>query len=176
MNAPTAMNPRARRLLAEAQGLSTEFSGHPNVTITPLGVEPADTYRVTFRLRGVVLGQNGQPTWSDDHSVVIRLGAGFPRTKPVATMETPIFHPNIGARVGEEVCIGDYWSPAETLADIVVTIGELIQYQRFNIRSPLNAVAARWAAENERIFPVGNVGLFQAEPTVVVQPPAPQQQ
>jgi ubiquitin-protein ligase len=174
MTAPSSMSPRARRLLAESQAISTEFAGHPHITVTPVGVEPADAYRIIYRLRGVVLGPDGQPAWSDTHSVILRLGAGFPRTKPTAIMETPIFHPNIGARVGEEVCIGDYWSPAESAVDIIVTIGELIQYQRYNVRSPLNAVAARWAADNERLFPVGRIGLFQAEPRVAVVHPGPE--
>jgi hypothetical protein len=81
-------------------------------------------------------------------------------------METAIFHPNFGPNIGDEICIGDYWSPAQSLSDIVVTIGELIQYQRYNTRSPLNAVAARWVAQNEAIFPVGHVSLFQAEPSI----------
>lgn len=170
MTTPTSMSPRARRLVAESQAVSTEFAGHPYITVTPLGMEPADVYRVQYRLRGVVLGVTGQPVWGEHHSVRIQMPTGFPRVKPVATMETPIFHPNIGARPGEEVCIGDYWSPAESLVDIVVTIGELIQYQRYNLRSPLNAVAARWSAENGGIFPVGKVSLYQAEPIVAVKP------
>lgn len=170
MTQPNTRSPRARRLLAESQALATEFAGHPHITVIPLSPEPSDAYRVVYRLRGVRLAPNGQPTWAESHSVRLWLGAGFPRQKPIATMETPIFHPNIGANVGEEICIGDYWSPAETLVDIIVTIGELIQFQRYNIRSPLNAVAARWCAEHENIFPVGAVGLFQADPSVIVRP------
>jgi ubiquitin-protein ligase len=169
----TPMSPRARRLLAESQALSTEFAGHPHITVTPITFEPADSYRISYRLRGVTYGPSGQLGWSDNHGVRIHLGASYPRAKPLVIMETPIFHPNIGSRVGEEVCIGDYWSPGESLVDVVVTIGELIQYQRYNVRSPLNAIAARWAAENEHIFPVGKIILFQAEPTVTVRTGAP---
>jgi len=164
------MNPRQRRLIADSQGLRTEFAGHRYVTVTPVGFDPAEEYRVVFRVRGVILGPSGQPAYSDHHEASIRLPSGYPRTKPVATMLTPIFHPNFGPALGDEICIGDYWSPTQSLSDIVVTIGELIQYQRYNTRSPLNAAAARWAAENEHIFPVGTVGLFQSEPDVTVAP------
>jgi hypothetical protein len=44
----------------------------------------------------------------------------------------------------------------------------MIQFQLYNVRSPLNAVAARWVAQNESIFPIGNVELFQAEPEVAL--------
>lgn len=157
-----------RRLAADAQQMRTEFAGHPQIDVTPLGFEPAEAYRVTYRLTGVALDPQGQPEYVHVHHVHVQLPATYPRSKPLFRMETPIFHPNFGSRVGEEVCIGDYWSPAQSLADIVVTIGEMIQYQRYNVRSPLNAVAARWVAENESVFPVGAVPLFQAEPEISV--------
>jgi ubiquitin-protein ligase len=157
-----------RRLIADGEALRTEFAGHPHITVVPLGLEPVETYRVIFNLRGIALDAAGQPGYLDHHQAVLQLGAGYPRQKPVAVTETPIFHPNFGARVGEEICIGDHWSPTQTLVDIVVSIGEMIQYQRYNTRSPLNAVAARWVAENERVFPVGRITLYQAEPVIAV--------
>lgn len=160
------VNPRLRRLTADAESLRTEFAGHPEIQVVPLGYEPADAYRLVFRLTGVALDATGQPAVVNHHQAVIQLVAGYPREKPIAVMETAIFHPNFGPNIGDEICIGDYWSPAQTLSDIVVTIGELIQYQRYNTRSPLNAIAARWVAQNEAIFPVGHVSLFQAEPNI----------
>lgn len=157
-----------RRLAADAQQIRTEFAGHPQIQVTPLGFEPAESYRVEYRLTGVALDAQGQPQYVHVHSVVIQLPATYPRSKPLFRMETPIFHPNFGSRIGDEICIGDYWSPAQSLTDIVVTVGEMIQYQRYNVRSPLNAVAARWVAENESVFPVGTVPLFQAEPEISI--------
>jgi ubiquitin-protein ligase len=157
-----------RRLTADAEGLRTEFAGHPHVFVTPIGYEPSDAYRITFSLPGIALDANGQPAIAQVHQALIQLVAGYPREKPVATMESAIFHPNFGPNVGDEICIGDYWSPAQSLSDIVVTIGELIQYQRYNTRSPLNAIAARWTAQNESIFPIGHVSLFQAEPEIAL--------
>ena len=160
------MNPRVRRLTADSIAMRTEFAGHPNIAVTPIGYEPPESYRIIYRLRGVSLDQKGQPLFIEEFHVLIQLGSTYPREKPLAVMESPIFHPNFGPRIGEEICIGDYWSPAQSLVDIVITIGELIQYQRYNTRSPLNAVAARWVASNESVFPVGNVSLFQREPEI----------
>jgi len=160
------VNPRIRRLTADAAAMRSEFAGHPHVNMVALGFDPPEAYRLSFNLPGVALDATGQPTVVNHHRAMIQLVAGYPREKPVATMETAIFHPNFGPNIGDAICIGDYWSPGQRLADIVVTIGELIQYQRYNTRSPLNAVAARWVAENESLFPIGNVGLFQAEPEI----------
>lgn len=44
----------------------------------------------------------------------------------------------------------------------------MIQYQSYNPKSPLNAVAAMWASRNEGMFPVGNVDLYQPEPDIVL--------
>lgn len=162
------MNPRMRRLAADSDAIRTEFAGHPEISVIALGVEPAEIYRVHYRLRGASLDASGNPIIAGEHSVVIQLPAAYPREKPVAMTESLVFHPNFGARAGDEICIGDYWAPTRTLADIIVAIGEMIQYQRYNTKSPLNAVAARWTAENEAIFPLGMVQLYQSEPTIVI--------
>ncbi len=57
-------------------------------------------------------------------------------------MLTPIFHPNIDAAV---ICVGDHWTAGERLVDLVVRIGEMIAFQAYNIKSPLNGEAAMWA-------------------------------
>ena len=163
------MNPRMRRLMADAAAIRTEFVGHPNVKIIPIGSEPADSYRIEFRLRGATLDESGQPVIAKEHQVVVRLPASYPREKPIAVTESMVFHPNVGGHAGDEICIGDFWTPTRTLADIIVAIGEMIQYQRYNVKSPLNAVAAHWAFENEAIFPLGNVGLFQSEPDISLE-------
>lgn len=167
------MNPRMRRLSVDAEVMRTEFAGHPHITVVPEGWEPYERYTVHYGLRGVVLSPPGQPSWSEAHTASIVLPAAYPRQKPFCTMQTPIFHPNFGAIQGEEICLGDYWTPAQTLPDIVVKIGQMIQYQVYNVRSPLNAVAARWTAGNEALFPVGEIQLFQAEPEVTLQALAP---
>src|SRR6516225_2889830 len=58
---------------------------------------------------------------------------------------TPIFHPNIAPHA---IGIGDHWSPGEPLWSIVARIGEMIAYQSYNTKSPLNGEAARWVVEH----------------------------
>jgi ubiquitin-protein ligase len=160
-------SPRLRRLMADSNLMRTEFAGHPQISVEPLGWDPPEQYRVTYRLTGVMTDPaTGQPVTSGEHRVVLTLPAAYPRDKPYCTTETPVFHPNFGQNAGDEICIGDYWTPAQSLADIVVKVGEMIQFQEFNVKSPLNALAARWAAENQTIFPIGTVELFQAEPDI----------
>jgi hypothetical protein len=39
----------------------------------------------------------------------------------------------------------------------------MITYQNYNVSSPLNGIAAKWAKENIKLFPIDNVNLRQAE-------------
>ncbi len=64
---------------------------------------------------------------------------------------------------GSYICIDDYWAAGETLADVIIQIGQMIQYQSYNPKSPLNAVAARWCQQNEHLFPIGDADLYQPE-------------
>jgi ubiquitin-protein ligase len=64
---------------------------------------------------------------------------------------TPIFHPNIDPAT---ICVGDHWTAGERLVDLVLRIGEMIAYQAYNIKSPLDAEAAMWADLNVDKLPI----------------------
>lgn len=76
------------------------------------------------------------------HTAEIQLTRDYPRVPPKCKLLTPIFHPNIDRTT---ICIGDHWTAGERLADLVIRIGEMLAYQAYNIKSPLNGEAAMWA-------------------------------
>lgn len=158
MGNPSTLSPRQRRLAADYEALRSEFAGHDFVQITPIGHLPPETYRITYRLKGLKL-DGDQPVPVTEHRVELRLPLMYPREQPIAIPLTPIFHPNIAATY----CIGDYWSAGQPLTDIVAKMGDMIQYRVYNVKSPLNAAAARWVAENESLFPIGNDELGSPE-------------
>jgi ubiquitin-protein ligase len=92
---------------------------------------------------------------------------GYPKEKPHAVSHEQIFHPNFG----DYICIADFWSPAQTLAEIVLDIGEMLQWQKYNIQSPLNAIAADWAVKNGSELPVGRINLSSSTgmPSITVK-------
>jgi hypothetical protein len=100
-----------------------------------------------------------------DHLVEITLPSAFPRTPPLCRMLTPVFHPNIAPHA---ICIGDHWSPGETLSSLVIRIAEMLAFQSYNTRSPLNGEAAKWVEENIATLP-----LDPASMTLDDSPPAP---
>ena len=92
-------------------------------------------------MKGLVV-QNDVVVPKDRHIVEVYLTLGYPRQAPQCRMLTPVFHPNIAPHA---VCIGDHWSAGQTLAEVVARIAEMIAFQSYNVKSPLNGAAARWA-------------------------------
>ena len=66
-------------------------------------------------------------------------------------MLTPVFHPNIDP---QKICIGDHWSAGQSLPMLITRIAEMISYQSYNVKSPLNARAAAWAEQNPDNLPL----------------------
>jgi ubiquitin-protein ligase len=161
------MNPRLRRLQSDYELVREVFSGHPHVSIEPIGSRlPPESYRVAYRLRGLYL-DGDQPDYRDLHQVEIMLPRHYPAEKPYVVPLEPIFHPNIR----DYFCIADYWAAGTTLADVVVKLGDMIQWRVYNVASPLDAIAAKWASEQEPmgLFPVGNVDLGVADFDIAVR-------
>jgi len=159
------MSVRLRRLKADYERIMTEFTGHKYIKVEPVSGMPPEKYLVTYKLKGLKWDENLQrPVEISFHQVVIELQRNYPREKPKCTMKTEIFHPNFGTWV----CIGDYWAAGETLVDIIIKIGNMIQYKDYNYKSPLNHIAAEWVKENEHLLPVGKIDLYQPEPEVEI--------
>jgi hypothetical protein len=108
-----------------------------------------------------------QPEHVETHTVELMLPRDYPREKPYAVPLTSVFHPNIK----EYVCIADYWAAGTTLVDVIAKMGDMIQWRIYNVASPLDGIAARWASQNEHsgLFPVGNVDLGVADVDIAVK-------
>lgn len=146
---------RLRRLQADYEAVRALVHRHPRVEIEGVSGNPPERYRLLLKVRS--LRQRGEDIeYAHEHRLEVRLPFGYPRDAPVCRMLTPVFHPNIAPHV---VCIGDHWTAAESLATMIQRVGEMLAFQSYNIKSPLNGEAARWAEENLRKLPV-DIGDF----------------
>jgi len=144
-------SPRIRRLKLDHERLQKRFRKSNLVRITNQTGMPPEQYQITYRLRGLYSTPDGTILERHEHIAEINLSLGYPRRAPQCKMLTPIFHPNFD---GSTICIGDFWAASEGLDDLVIRIGRMIAYQEYNVKSPLNGLAARWAAENAQRLPV----------------------
>lgn len=145
------MSPRLRRLQLDHERLKTRFENWPLIEITGHAGLPPEQYQICYRLKGLFTSPDGQIIERDEHVAEINLSLGYPRRAPQCKMLTPLFHPNFDQ---SSICIGDFWAASEGLDDLVVRIGRMIAYQEYNAKSPLNGLAARWAAEHGNMLPV----------------------
>ena len=113
---------------------------------------PPEKYLIRFTCRGVErIDSNNNPVFRDVHEVSIYLHSEYPLKQPQLKWMTPIFHPNI--HITGAVCIGAWW-PAKTLDELLLTMGEMVQYKNVDPKDPMNSRAASWAMRNKSIFPI----------------------
>jgi len=149
------MNMRLKRLQADYERIRLAFGERSPIQIKAVYGNPPEKYHMVYRVKGLAL-QGGKVAAKSEHQVEINLTAGYPRQAPQCRMLTPVFHPNIAPHA---ICIGDHWAAAESLADLIVRIGEMISYQSYNTKSPLNGDAARYADTHAKEFPVDATDL-----------------
>jgi ubiquitin-protein ligase len=88
----------------------------------------------------------------DTTNVTIRFSSEYPKTKPDATITTPIFHPNIST--GGRICIGK-WIGTHGLDIFVKRIIKIITFDPTEIdaNDPANSEASGWYFSKRDEFP-----------------------
>jgi len=139
--------------------METAFANHPAISIVSHEGSPPERYLVEFCVRCPLPPVAGaEPVIGASHRAEIFLPMDYPRRSPFCRMVTPVHHPNVDP---QKICIGDHWSAGQSLARLVVHIAEMLCYQSYNVRSPLNAAAAAWADTRPGTFPLQADDLMQ---------------
>jgi ubiquitin-protein ligase len=159
---------RLRRLQADYDKVREYVNRHPRLQLIQADGTPPERYQLEYRIRG--LRQTADELASvKSHIVEISLPLSYPRLPPQCRMLTPIFHPNIAPQA---ICIGDHWSPGEPLWSIIARIGEMISFQSYNTKSPLNGEAARWVDQHLDELPLDPVSMMPDD-AASAEPPSP---
>jgi predicted Zn finger-like uncharacterized protein len=147
---------RLRRLKADHDKLQHYVRRHPRVRLIQSDGDPPERYQLEYRINSLrMVGTDLHEVQS--HIVEVSLPRNYPRTPPQCRMLSPVFHPNIAPHA---ICVGDHWGPGESLESIVIRIGEMLAYQSYNVKSPLNGEAARWVEQNKHRVPLDAVSLL----------------
>jgi ubiquitin-protein ligase len=144
-------SPRTRRLKTDYELLTRRFASWPIIQIVATAGLPPEVYRFNYALKGLYVNPSGEILERESHVLEVNLSLDYPRRAPQCRMLTPVFHPNFDDAT---VCIGDFWAASEGLDDLIVRIGRMIAYQEYNTKSPLNGLAAKWAAEHLSQLPI----------------------
>jgi ubiquitin-protein ligase len=169
----STLSPRIRRLKLDHEALFKRLNGWPLIRIVGTSGMPPELYRFQYFIRGLYVAPDGTILERNEHLLEVNLSLGYPRRAPQCRMLSPVFHPNFD---DSSVCIGDFWAASEALDDLIIRIGRMISYQEYNTKSPLNGLAAKWAAQHGHLLPVDPRPI--APPlagAVAEQPAAPSQ-
>jgi ubiquitin-protein ligase len=149
---------RDRRLDSDYRALRTTFEGEDLVEIRAIGTAPFEKYMIVYKVPSLRLNSTGQPMRVDATVVEITLPSDYPKMPPTARTVAGdvVFHPNFNA---QKICLAQHWAPGIQLADIVREIGEMLTWQRFNIKDSLNAIAAEWSQQHLNEIPLARVNL-----------------
>ncbi len=141
---------RLRRLQADHDALRRLAHRHPKIEIEGVSGNPPDHYRLLLKVKS--LRERGDELETvTEHRLEVSMPRGYPRDAPMFRMLTPVFHPNIAPHA---VCIGDDWTAGEPLDLLIQRIGEILAFQSYNIKSPLNGRAAQWVSEHPDRVPI----------------------
>ena len=151
------MNLRVRRLKADWAAVQSVLSDHPKIRLVGKAGTPPQRYHIEYNIKGLEQKADGNIIVRDKHLVEITLLRSYPCLPPFCRMLTPVYHPNIAPHA---ICIGDHWAAGESLVQIIIQIGEMIAFQRYNIKSPLNGQAAKWVEENMTSLPTDDSPLL----------------
>jgi ubiquitin-protein ligase len=149
---------RDRRLESDYRSLRTTFEGEDLVEIRALGTAPFEKYMVVYKVPSLRLSASGQPMRVDATVIEITLPAEYPKMPPTARTVAGdvVFHPNFNAT---RICLAQNWAPGIQLTDIVREIGQMLTWQKFNIRDALNAIAVEWSQLHLDEIPLARVNL-----------------
>lgn len=149
-------NVRLRRLKADHEALRRLAHLHPRIEIEGVFGNPPERYRIRLRVKS--LRERGeQIETADDHRLEVTMPRGYPRDAPLFRMLTPVFHPNIAPHA---VCIGDDWTASEPIDALIQRVGEILAFQSYNTKSPLNGRAAQWVDEHRDQLPIDGSEFF----------------
>lgn len=146
------MSIRLTRLKADYDQLKETFWESPYVKFKVLEGDPPTRYLITYKVKGLGLPSGSStPVVRNTHRVEIYLPGQYPLDNPICTLKTPHFHPNIFT--DNSVCLGE-WAVGAGLVEIVIGIGKMIQYQKYNLSSPANGDAESWTQDNKDKLPI----------------------
>ncbi|MCB2180405.1 MAG: hypothetical protein KQH63_00080 [Desulfobulbaceae bacterium] len=149
------------QLAKEYENIQAKFLHSPSIHIISTDGEPPNNYEIEFHAKGLNYDDEGNVIRVSSHRVQIVVPFGYPHFPPNCKPLTPILHPDFDP---DAICIGDFWNPSLTLADLIIHIGKLITYQSFSTEDVFNAKALEWVQGNADQLPLDDVDFTYQEP------------
>ena len=111
---------------------------------------PPERYFITYRCKSIIgIKENGAPIYAYQHQIELFFGTDFMLSGPSISASTAIWHPNIDHKYPYHIDAPiNFRRPFNSICDLVITIGEMIQYKKYHAQwtapYPMDVAAADW--------------------------------
>lgn len=140
--------------------LQEMLTHYPAISIVSVEKDPPEQYVIEYKLFGYGYDANGDVQMLRRHQVQINLPFGYPHFPPTVKPLTKICHPDVAEHA---VRIADYWQNNQSLADLVVYIGNMIRGEVYSTESAFNQQAAEWYQENQHKLPLAELEYYDPD-------------
>ncbi len=156
-------SPREKRLQSDflkVQQLADGSGG--TIELIAARGHPPTMYEILFRCPSLVKDERGKIIVRSEHKALISLGSDYPFSKPTAKMLTPVFNPHVF--ITQAICLGGRWTPVETLDNLILRIGSILQLDPrvIDYKSLANHDAGEWAHHHASQLPLSGYVSFKA--------------
>lgn len=145
------MTARTDRISLEVSAAKKAFSQNKNIVFTHTRKGLVQYCDVTYFVKGIQKLPDNSVETAEEHKLRIYFPLFYPFVSPVFKFITPIWHPSVK---NGNLCLTKKEIECKTLIDIIIFIGQVIQYKEFPIRKT-NKKAQKWAEENKNLWPKG---------------------
>jgi len=140
--------------IKDYEALKGKITYYPGISIVSVDKDPPEQYVIEYRLFGYGYDDNGQVQMLRRHRIEIKLPFGYPHFPPTVQPLSKICHPDVAEHA---IRIAEFWQSNQSLADLVVHIGDMIRGAVYSTDGAFNEEAARWYTENAQKLPLAEL-------------------
>jgi len=141
---------RQERLQQDREKILRVFDSDSLVRIIETTGDPPERYKLEYQIKSLTLTPKREVAKISSAQIEVVLPGKYPEEPPQCIILTPVFHPNIG----EIVDVGSVWAATGDLCEIILFVGELLSFQKYELKDVLNTKAAQWASKKKNLFPI----------------------
>jgi ubiquitin-protein ligase len=134
--------------------LQNSFAGHPFINIHPSKGDPPEQYDIVYRLNAYHKDKQNNIYKGAEQRILVTIPIGFPHFPPSCKPKSPIFHPDFDPAA---ICIGDFWHPQRSLAELIIYLGRLLNGESYSKENTFNEEAALWYLAHANNFPLQDI-------------------
>lgn len=136
------------------QQIREHFVSHPVISLRPIKGQPPDHYEINYTITGMSKADGGKIVESIDHLVELAIPFGFPHFPPSCKPKSDIFHPDFDPAA---ICLGDFWEQEQSLPNLIIHIGQMINGEIYSTTNAFNEEAADWYLDHAAKFPLAHI-------------------